>query len=88
MQSEEITERNGLIMTGITLKAARVNVGLTQKEAAKRLNISNKTIWAWENGKSMPNANKIDAICNLYAVSYDDIIFLPNDSLKTDLKGL
>lgn len=68
-------------MAKITLKAARVNAGLTQKEAAKRLNVGNKTMWAWEQGKTMPKVNKIDAICDLYGVSYDDIIFLPTNPL-------
>ena len=30
-------------MVKLTLKAARVNAGLTQKDVAERLNISNKT---------------------------------------------
>lgn len=68
-------------MAKITLKAARVNAGLTQKEVAERLKVSNKTVWAWEVGKTMPNVNKIDAICNLYGMSYDDIIFLPDNPL-------
>lgn len=68
-------------MAKITLKAARVNAGLTQKEAAEKLKISNKTLCAWECGKTMPNVNKIDDICELYGRSYDDIIFLPINSL-------
>lgn len=68
-------------MSKFTLKAARVNCGLTQKEAAKRLNVSNKTLCYWENGVTMPKANKIDAICTLYGVAYDNIIFLPSNSL-------
>lgn len=68
-------------MSKITLKAARVNAGLTQKEAAEKLNVSNKTVWAWECGKAMPKVNKIDEICELYGRSYDDIIFLPCNSL-------
>ena len=62
-------------MPKITLKAARINAGLTQKEAAKALNVSNKTLCSWENGISMPKADKIDAICELYAVPYDNLIF-------------
>jgi DNA-binding XRE family transcriptional regulator len=68
-------------MIKITLKAARVNAGLSQKEAAKALDVCNKTLCAWETGKSCPAANKIDAICNLYGIAYDNINFLPNDSL-------
>ena len=62
-------------MSKLTLKAARVNAGLTQKKAAKRLKVSNKTLCRWENGVSMPKADKIDAICELYAVPYDNLIF-------------
>lgn len=68
-------------MNGITLRAARVNAGLTQKEAAAKLNVSNKTLWNWETGVRVPNINKVKAICELYGMSYDDIIFLPNNPL-------
>lgn len=63
-------------MAKMTLKAARVNVGLDQKTAAKELKISNKTLGNWENGVSAPKPEKIDLICNLYKVNYDDLIFL------------
>ena len=59
----------------ITLAAARVNAGLTQKQAANKLKISNKTLANWENGKAIPKADKIDAICKLYCIAYDNIIF-------------
>lgn len=62
-------------MNKITLKAARVNMNLTQKEAAKRLKVSNKTLCNWENGKSIPRADKIDFICALYNISYDSLDF-------------
>ena len=68
-------------MVKITLKAARVNAGLSQKEAAKRLDVSNKTLHSWESGKTFPGADMIDALCDLYGIAYDNIIFLPNDSL-------
>ena len=69
-------------MLKISLKAARVNAGLSQKEVAKALGVSNKTVHCWENGITSPRAEYIDALCALYGVSYDDLNFLPNDSLK------
>lgn len=69
-------------MLKISLKAARINAGLSQKEAAKLLKVSNKTLQSWESGKTAPGAKYIDAICVLYHVSYDDINFLPTNSLK------
>ena len=68
-------------MAKVTLKAARVNVELNQKDAAKKLNVSNATLCNWEKGTSFPDAQQIQKICELYGVSYDDIIFLPNNSL-------
>lgn len=70
----------------ITLKAARVNAGYTQKTAAKLLNISNKTLCAWENGRSYPNAKKIKDICALYGMSYDEILFLTYNPYITDYR--
>jgi transcriptional regulator with XRE-family HTH domain len=68
-------------MLKITLKAARVNAGYSQNEVAKKLNISNKTISSWESGETFPSAKKIVALCELYGISYDNINFLPNNSL-------
>lgn len=57
----------------ITLKAARINKGLTQNEMASELSVTKKTVGSWENGLTMPKADKIDPICNLLGVSYDNI---------------
>lgn len=64
-------------MLKMTLKALRVNAGMTQKEVAKALNKSNKTICNWEKGVTSPNAEDCYAICQLYKVSYDNINFFP-----------
>ena len=69
-------------MFKISIRAARVNVDLSQKEAAVHLNVSNKTLCNWENGVTFPPADKIPAICELYGVPYDLLNFLPNNSLK------
>ena len=70
----------------ISLAAARENAGLSQKEAAKALGVSNVTLWKWENYKSFPDAQQIDRICDLYGMPYDHINFLPNNSLKANRK--
>ena len=68
-------------MFKISLEAARRNAGLSQKDAAKALKISNTTLGKWEMGKSYPTADKIPEICELYGVHYDNINFLPKRSL-------
>lgn len=62
-------------MKKFSLKAARVNAGLSQKEAAKHLDISNKTLCSWENGKTFPDQPMIEKLCVLYGVTYDMIDF-------------
>lgn len=69
-------------MFKISLEAARVNAGLSQKEAAGLLKVSTTTLCNWETGKTIPGAEKIDLICQAYGCHYDNLNFLPSDSLK------
>lgn len=62
----------------LTLKAARVNKELTQKEAAEKLGISDRTLSLWENGKCFPNVPQIAKIEKLYCIPYKDINFYPD----------
>ena len=62
-------------MKRFSLKAARVNSGFSQKEAAEKLGISNKTLCSWENGKTFPDQPMIEKICILYGLTYDMIDF-------------
>lgn len=57
----------------ISLKAARVNANLTQEELAMAVGVSKKTVGAWESGERLPKADKIDIICQVVGVSYDNI---------------
>lgn len=60
----------------ITLKAARVNKGMTQEEAAKALDVSISTLRNYEAGKSFPDIPTLRKIEELYDVDYDSLIFL------------
>ena len=63
----------------ISLKAARMNANLTQREAAERLGISRETLSGWETGKRFPDVAQIKKIECVYSVSYDEISFLPKN---------
>lgn len=63
----------------ISLAAARVNANMTQKEAAKLMNVSNNTIVAWEKGKSEPSVSQARELSRIYNMPYD-LIFLPDTS--------
>lgn len=66
-------------MGTITLKAARVNKGMTQDEAAKAIGISPETLSNYERGNSFPDVPIILKIEMVYGVQFSDIIFLPNN---------
>lgn len=57
----------------ITMRAARINRNLTQREVAEALNVTKKTVCSWETGKTKPRFDKIEPICKLYQVGYDNI---------------
>ena len=57
----------------ITPKAARVNAGFTQVEAADRLNISKSTLVNYELYRTTPDIETAQAMAALYGVSVDDI---------------
>lgn len=63
----------------ITLRAARVNAGLTQKEAACRLNISRGTLASYETYRTKPDIGIAQRMAALYGMTVDGIIFLPTD---------
>lgn len=65
----------------LTLKAARINCNLTQQEAANKIGVTIDTIGNWERAKSFPNALHIRRIEEVYGVPYDNLIFLPNNTL-------
>ena len=65
----------------MTLKAARVNKNMQQKEAAKKLGVTEDTLRNWEAGKTYPNVPQIKRIEDLYCVPYSDLIFCPEDSV-------
>lgn len=71
-------------MARISLRAARVNAGITQKQTAAYVGVSNKTLVKWEKGSAYPNVCQAMKLCKLYGMSFDDIIFLPNEPLLGD----
>ena len=63
----------------ITIKAARVNAGLTLEDTAKELGITKNTLINYEKYRTIPDMRIGKAMAKLYGTSVDDLIFLPND---------
>ncbi len=60
----------------ITLEAARVNAGYTQKEAARCLGIDPATLGKYEHGASVPKWDMVQKMCQLYNFPSDFIFFI------------
>ena len=55
----------------ISLKAARVNAGLTAKNVAKRIEKTEKTVLNWENAKTPISAENFYDLCKIYDIDPD-----------------
>ena len=52
----------------ITLRAARVNAGLTQLQVEKATGFARSTLTRWESGKGFPRIDDLTTLCNLYGL--------------------
>ena len=62
-----------------TLKAARVNKGLTPEVAAKDLGITKGTLVNYEKYRTIPDISMAKRMAALYGMSVESLIFLPED---------
>lgn len=60
----------------ISLAAARINAGFTQKDAAEALEIGKCTLLNWEKGRTEPKTSQARVLSKLYKIPLDNI-FLP-----------
>ena len=60
----------------MTIKAARINKGYSQAQAAEKIGISKETLSNYERGKSYPDVPILKKIEEVYEVPYNQLIFL------------
>lgn len=65
-------------MQKATLKALRINKGLTLEQASKKLGINIVTLSSYENAKTFPDVQTVNKILELYETTFDNINFLCN----------
>lgn len=67
-----------------TLKAIRINMGKTQEEMAKLYNVTTDTVSNWETYRTYPSVKDLPNIEKATGLSYDEIIFLPDNCGLTE----
>ncbi|MFK4781405.1 helix-turn-helix transcriptional regulator [Lactococcus petauri] len=69
-------------MPNISLKAARINSGLTQTEAAKLVGIHPQTLSKYENDSSEIRNSLVKDLAKIYSIPVDYIFLGENHDLK------
>ena len=62
------------IKTGQFIKTCRKEKGLTQREVAEKLNISEKTVSKWETGNGLPEVSLMLPLCELLEISVNELL--------------
>ena len=57
----------------MSIKAARVNAKLTQKEVCEVQNVAVSTLIRWEQEETFPTVLQLKRLCDLYHCNMDDI---------------
>lgn len=64
----------------ISMRAARINKGMTLAQAAEKLGCALLTVWKYEMGKTQPNAEMIERMVRLYGIPYRNINFVAENT--------
>lgn len=67
-----------------TLKAIRINLGLSQQEIAEKLGVSRETYQNYEAYKTFPDVATVKKIIEISNIDFNDIIFLPVEYAKSE----
>jgi putative transcriptional regulator len=69
------------------LKRLRAKNGISQDELAIRLNVVRQTVSKWENGLSVPDADMLIKIADVFDVSFSDLLGMriENEDDKNEL---
>lgn len=60
----------------ISIKSARQNANMSQKEFAEAIGVDKSTVYNWESGNTEPNATQLRKISELSHIPMD-FIFVP-----------
>ena len=62
------------VKIGKFIAECRKNNNLTQKQLAEKLNITDRAISKWENGKSLPDSSIMLELCDILKISVNDLL--------------
>lgn len=79
------------IRTGQLIKQFRTELGITQKQLAERINVSDKAVSKWERGNGCPDVSLLSALADIFGIDVNVLLsgeIDKNESEKGDMKKL
>ena len=68
---------------GKFITTCRKEKNLTQEELAEKLNVSNKSVSRWGNGKNMPDYSVLNDLCNILDININELLSGEKDNKET-----
>lgn len=59
---------------GKNIRTIRINHKMTQNELAQKLHVKQTAVSYWENGKREPDFETIKQICNIFSITYNELL--------------
>ena len=79
------------VKTGALIKQLRINSGLTQKQLADSLNVSDKAVSKWECGNGCPDVSLLSELSEIFGTDVQTLLsgrIDKNESEKGNMKKL
>lgn len=74
-------------MVGENLKTLRLRAGFSMEGLAEKIGVSRQAVAKWENGDSLPDLLKCQALAKLYGVSLDTLVEGTVETLCREANG-
>ena len=68
--------------------ALRRKAGLSQEQLAEQLEVTRQTISKWEGGHSVPDLEKLQAMCRVFGVTLDELTGTESPQLRPIKKSI
>ena len=62
------------VKTGRLIRSVRMELGITQKELAERIHVSNAAVSKWENGHGFPDISSLEGLADILQLSITELI--------------
>lgn len=63
----------------------RTSRGLTQRDIARKLGISDKAISKWENGSSQPTVQNLQKLAEIFDITLEELLKIPKENAKKQI---